>query len=130
MLSYFLGSSSEAIQVSNNNAREVMENVSHGPLESHTSIFESKRHDVIRKSTPWGSECSLILVCGMDLYLIIAREPIHGGQGRMANIVIDDLVNERCWEVVFGTSVIEIMKVNADTNGALFFVNRDKVGGP
>jgi hypothetical protein len=48
----------------------------------------------------------------------------------MACTVIDNLVDERCWEVVFGTSMIEIMKVSADVNSALFFVNRDGVGDP
>jgi hypothetical protein len=46
----------------------------------------------------------------------------------VACIVIDDLVNDRGREVVFGTSVIEIVKVNADANSALFFVDRDEVG--
>jgi hypothetical protein len=130
MLSSFLGSSSEVIQVSEDDASEIMENISHGPLECHTCILESKRHDTIRKSTPWGSKCGFILICWMDLDLIVARETIHEGQGLMACTVIDNLVDERGWEVVFGTSMIEIMKVSADANSALFFVNRDGVGDP
>jgi hypothetical protein len=47
----------------------------------------------------------------MDLDLIVSRETIHEGQGLVANTFIDDLVDERCWEFVFGKSVIEIMKV-------------------
>ena len=48
----------------------------------------------------------------------------------MVNIVIDNLVDERCWEIVFGTSMINIAKVGADANSALFFVNGDRVGNP
>jgi hypothetical protein len=66
----------------------------------------------------------------MDLDLIVSGEPIHEGQGLMASTIIDNLVDERGWEVVFGTSMVEIMKVSADANSALFFVNRDGVGDP
>jgi hypothetical protein len=48
----------------------------------------------------------------------------------MVDTIIDNLVDERGWEVVFGTSMVEITKVCADTNSALFFVNRDGVGDP
>jgi hypothetical protein len=48
----------------------------------------------------------------------------------MANTVIDNLVDERHYEVVFGTSVIEITKVSANMNSALFFVDWDMVGDP
>ena len=66
----------------------------------------------------------------MNLDLIVAREPVHEGQGLMVGTVINNLVDERCWEVVFGTSMIEIMKFGADVNSALFFVNGDGVGDP
>jgi hypothetical protein len=48
----------------------------------------------------------------------------------VAGTIINNLVDEGCWEVVFGTGVIEIMKVSADVNSALFFVDRDGVGDP
>jgi hypothetical protein len=66
----------------------------------------------------------------MDLDLIIGREPIHEGQGLMASTVIDNLIDERGWEVVFGTSMIDIAEVGADANNALVFVNGDGVEDP
>jgi hypothetical protein len=42
--------------------------------------------------------------------------------------VVNNLIDERCWKVVFGTGVIEIAKVHAYTDGALCFVNRDRFG--
>ena len=66
----------------------------------------------------------------MDLDLIVAREPIHKGQCFMVGTVIDNLVDERAWKVVFGTSVVEIVKVCANANSALFFFNGDGVGDP
>jgi hypothetical protein len=47
-----------------------------------------------------------------------------------SSTIIDNLVDERGWKVVFGTSMVEIMKVSADANSALFFVNGDGVGNP
>ena len=38
----------------------------------------------------------------------------------MAGVVIDNLINERRWEVVLGTCVVDIAKVGADTDRSLF----------
>jgi hypothetical protein len=130
MMSSLLESSSEILQVSENDASEIMENIIHGPLECSTNFFESKRHDTIRKSTPWGGKCVFILIYWMDLDLIVAGEPIHEGQGLMDGTVINNLVDERHWEVVFVTSMIEITKFGAYMNNALLFFVRNGIGDP
>jgi hypothetical protein len=68
----------------------------------------------------------------MDLDLIVCGEPIHEGKCLMAqaSIVIDNLVDERGWKVFFGTTMVEITKVDANVNSALFFVNVDGIGNP
>jgi hypothetical protein len=48
----------------------------------------------------------------------------------MAGAVVDNLIDERCWKVVFGTCVIEIVKVGANADSALFFVDGYRVGNP
>jgi hypothetical protein len=48
----------------------------------------------------------------------------------VAGIIIDNLVDEGRWKFVFGTSMIEIVKVRIDTDSALLFVNGDRVGDP
>ena len=48
----------------------------------------------------------------------------------MANTIIDNFVDKRSGKIFFETGVIEIMKVSADVNSALFFVDRDGVGDP
>ena len=48
----------------------------------------------------------------------------------MADTRIDNLVDKRSWKIAFGIGMIEIMKVSADANSALFFVDRDGVGDP
>ena len=48
----------------------------------------------------------------------------------MPRTLVNDLVNERCGEVVFGTSLVQVAKVHADTDGALFLENGNWVGYP
>jgi hypothetical protein len=48
----------------------------------------------------------------------------------VASTVIDNLIDERHWKVVFGTCVIEIMKFGANMDSALFFVDGYRVGNP
>ena len=48
----------------------------------------------------------------------------------MPRTLVNDLVNERCGEVVFGTSLVQVAKVRADTDGALFLKNGNWVGHP
>jgi hypothetical protein len=48
----------------------------------------------------------------------------------MAVAIVDNLIDERRWEVVLGTCVIEIAKVSADVDRALFFVDGYRVGNP
>ena len=85
---------------------------------------------MICKSTPRGSECGFILIGWVDLNLVIARESIHKGDSLVADAVVDNLIDERSWKVVFGTCVIEIMKVCANADSAMFFVNGYRVGNP
>jgi hypothetical protein len=110
--------------------RQIVKNVCHGPLESGISILEAKWHDTIRKGAPRGCECNFVLIGGVNLDLVVTRETIHEGQSLVTCAIIDYLVNEGCWKVVFGTSVIEIEEVRTDTDSAMFFVNRDRVGDP
>jgi hypothetical protein len=87
-------------------------------------------HDAIGKGTPQGGKSGFILTYYMNLDFIVAKEPIHKGQCLMAGTVINNLVDERGWKVVFGKSMVEIAKVCAEVNSALFFVNGDGVGDP
>jgi hypothetical protein len=66
----------------------------------------------------------------MDLDLIITRETVHEGQSLVASAFVDNLIDERSWKVVFGIGVIEIAKVCAYMDSALFFVNGYKFGNP
>ena len=79
------------------------------------------------KCCPWGCECHLIMVFFLDLDLVIAGKTIHEGKGLMSSARIDNLINEECGEVVFGTYPIEIIEVCENLNGTLFFIHRNKI---
>ena len=76
------------------------------------------------------TQCSFILIGGVNLNLIITRESIHKGESLVASTVVNNLIDERHWKVVFGTCLIEIAKVCANADSSLFFVNRYRVGNP
>ena len=59
-----------------------------------------------------------------------SQESVHEGESLVASAVINDLINERRWKVVFGTCIIEIAKVCADVDSALFLIDRYRVGNP
>ena len=48
----------------------------------------------------------------------------------MSGACIDYLIDEGCWEVVFGTRPIDIVEVYANTNGTLFFIHRNSIRNP
>ena len=85
---------------------------------------------MICKSTPRGNECGFILIGWVDLDLVIARESVHKGESLVASAVIDNLIDERRWKIVFWTCVIEIAKVCANADSSLFFVDGYRVGNP
>jgi hypothetical protein len=66
----------------------------------------------------------------MDLNLVVAKESVHKGESLVASAVVDNVIDERRWKVVFGTCVIEIAKVYANADSALFFVDGYRVGNP
>ena len=66
----------------------------------------------------------------MDLDLVIARESVHEGESLVAGTIVDNLIDERRWEVGLGTRIVEIAEVGANTNSDLFFVDGYRVGNP
>ena len=107
-----------------------METICDGTLEGGSSIFEAKGHDSVGECAPWGCECCFVMVFFLDLDLVITGKSVHEGEGLMSGACIDDLVNERCGEVVFGTCPIEIAKVFANINDTLFFIHGNRIRNP
>ena len=66
----------------------------------------------------------------IDLNLIVARESIHEGEGLMTHTSIDDLVDESGRVNVLGTCFVKITKISANTYGALFFHDGNRVRNP
>ena len=48
----------------------------------------------------------------------------------MSGACIDNLIDEGCWEVVFGTRPIKVAEVCANMNGTLFFIHGYMIRNP
>ena len=70
------------------------------------------------------------MVFFLDLDLVVAEKSIHEGEGLMSGTCVDDLVDEWCGEVVFGTYPIKIMEFYANMNGTLFFIHGNRIRNP
>ena len=66
----------------------------------------------------------------LDLDLVIFEKLIHEGKDLMSGTCIDNLIDEGCWEVVFGTCSIEIMEVCENMDGTLFFIHENMIRNP
>jgi hypothetical protein len=130
VLGTLLGLSGEVVQVGEDDCSQIMKDVCHSPLESCTGIFEAEGYDTICKRTPRGNECGFVLISWVDLNLVIARKSVHKGKSLMVGAVINNLINEQRWEVVLGTCIVEIVKIGANANRSLFFVDGYRVGNP
>ena len=107
-----------------------METICHGALEGGSSVFLAKGHDLVCECPPWGFECHIVTVFFPDLDLVISGKTIHEGKGFMSSACINDLVDERCGEVIFGTCPIKVIGVYANANGTLFFIHENKIRNP
>ena len=82
---------------------KVAKTVCHGALEGGSNIFHPKGHDSICECAPRGCECSLVMILFLDMDLVISGKAIHEGKDLMSGARINNLIDEGCWEVVFGT---------------------------
>jgi hypothetical protein len=106
---------------------EIMESKRHGLLEGSSNIFETKRHLMIGKCTPWIDESYFVLVFKFDLYPIISRKTIHERKILTTDAFINYLVNEWCGKIIFWIGFVQITKICTYTNCALFHVDRHRI---
>ena len=104
-----------------------METVYHGMLEGGSSILQTKGNYSIGECAPWGCDCILVMIFFLDLDLVISEKPVHEGKDLMFGARIDNLIDERCWEVFFGTRSIQIVKICAIVDGTLFFIHGNRI---
>ena len=107
-----------------------MEAVCHGTLEGGFSVFYIEGNYSVCECAPRGGERSFVLVFLLDPNLVVSEKIVHEGKDLMSDTHVNDLVNEQCWKIVFGTSQIQIPEVHANSDGALFFVHGNRVGNP
>ena len=109
---------------------EVAEAVCHGTLEGGSSVLQTKGHYSIGKCAPRGCECSLVTILFSDLDLVISEKSVHEGKDLMSETCIDNLIDEGCWEFVFGTRLISIAEVCENANATLFFIHENRIRNP
>ena len=102
----------------------------HGMLICQTCILQAKGyHDAVVHSQRCSEGC-MFLIFWIHLDLIISWEAVHEGHSpKYARIVNHDIRN---WErkPVFGTSDIQIVKVNADPDLLIFLWDGHDIGYP
>ena len=86
-----------------------METICPGMVEGGSSVLYTKWHYSICECAPWGCECSLVTIFFLDMNLVISGKAIHEGKDLMSDARINNLIDEGCWEVVFGTCPIYII---------------------
>ena len=106
VLCFLLRPHDEVVETNQHDVHKIAEALHHGTLEGGSSIFESKGHDSLGECAPWGCEFHLVTVFFPDLDLVIFGKTVHEREGFMPGACIDDLVDERCGEVVFGTCLL------------------------
>ena len=104
-----------------------MEAIHHGALESGSSVLQTKGHYSICECAPQGCECSLVMIFFPNLNLVISGKSVHEGKDIMSGTCIDDLIDEWCWEVVFGTRPIQIAEVCTNVDGTLFLIHGNRI---
>ena len=100
-----------------------MKAIHHGALESGSNVLYTKGNYLVCECFPRGGECNLVMIFFLDMNLVVSEKSIHERKYLMSSACINDLVNEGCWEVVFGTCPIHITEVcaNADGTGPIFY---------
>ena len=71
-----------------------------------------------------------MLVFKLDLYLIVSQKTIHERKGLATYAFIDYLDNKWRGEIVFWTSLVQIMEACTDANRTLFFVDWNGIWHP
>ena len=108
----------------------VMKCISHCTLEGSTDIFETEREVLIGKSSPWTNKSGLVLISGSNIDMVISRKTVHKRVHFASDTLVNNLINEWCGEIILRTGSINIMIIDTNTDGPLFFSHRHVVGDP
>src|SRR5271168_3567328 len=119
--------SREVIQVRLYDVSYIMKSIRHRTLKSSTGIFEAEGELFISKGAPGTDEGRLMLICRSNVDLVVTRKTVHERINLATRTLVDELVDKWSGVVVLWTCSVDITVVNADTNGALFFIDRDNV---
>jgi hypothetical protein len=111
-------------------AHLVFENLLGEVGECRASIFESFEHAYEAVCVEGGNETGASLVFLFHVDLVITREAVEEGNDFVAGCSIDDLVDSRQREVIFGACLVKAGEVNAHVPFSVLLLYNHNVGEP
>ena len=76
------------------------------------------------------NEIFLMLIEGKYLNFIVAGKSIHKGKNNASCTIFDNMIDLRGSIAVFGTSLIQIPKIDANSNSSIFLRNMKNIRHP
>ena len=89
-------------------------------LISCVDVFQPKRHNLVAEGAPLCDEDGFLHIFRFHLDLIITRETIHEREYLMLSGVVDQNINVRKWEIIFGACPVQILVVYAHMHLSIF----------
>ena len=111
--------SKKVIQITLNNLSNIMKDIAHGPLKICSRIIKTKRKFVVRKCATRKNKCSLMLIGWFNNDLILTKKTIHKGKILASDVVVNNMVSEKCWIIIFWTCSVQVLVVDIDADGTL-----------
>ena len=66
-----------------------------------------------------------MLIGGKYIDLVISRKSIHEREDDTSSTFVGNLIDMQSQKIAFGTSFVQVSKIDADSNGALLFIDGD-----
>src|SRR3954470_8386008 len=109
---------------------EFGENLVHCPLIGSTGVLQSKGHNCVAEYPKRCPEGGVPLVIRVHFDLIVPEESIHEGHSLIAGGVVHHDIGDGQRELILRTCVVEVTKIDADTNRSILLRDRYDVGDP
>ena len=68
-----------------------------------------------------------MLVSGRNIDMVIPRKTVHKRVDLTSCTLINELIDERCGEIILRTGAVDVTVINIDLDGTLLFIHRDYI---
>jgi hypothetical protein len=122
--------SNKIIKVRFSYVLKIMKRESHGTLKGCSDILRPKGIFQVCKRSPRTNKFHLLLVFVFYLNLIISRKFVHKRKHFASDTLVENLIDERCGEVVFRIGHVLVTEIHGYTDGSLLLIYRNEVVYP